>query len=271
MSANGGSKPPPYVIIVIAYTAKQSFTTFFLLYHNSKLGKSKPKDVIFLRRFIVIVLCLFLVTPVYAHGEKYVALTFDDGPSGRFTRTLLDGLAQREVKATFLLCGYRLRDYPSEAQRIWAEGHEIGLHGYSHAPMDRMTPDELALELRMTQTLLPEGCKPVFLRPPGGAYSSVVKNVAREVGLGILNWSVDPKDWACHDAGTICQTVVCTVRDGDVVLLHDMTDSSVEAALAIVDELKAQGFQFVTATELARRKGIPIEPGKVYERFVGGS
>jgi len=225
------------------------------------------------RRFLALFLCLMLVgiPPVRSESPQYVALTFDDGPSGRFTRKLLDGLSQREVKATFLLCGYRLKDYPREARRIWEEGHEIGLHGYSHDPMDRMSPTELAEELEMTQALLPEGCKPVFLRPPGGAYSSVVTNAAREAGLGILNWSVDPKDWACHDAGTICQTVVCTVRDGDIILLHDMTDSSVEAALAIVDELKTQGFRFVTATELARLKGIPIQPVKVYERFVGGS
>jgi peptidoglycan/xylan/chitin deacetylase (PgdA/CDA1 family) len=231
------------------------------------MGKSKPKDVIFLRRLIAIFLCLCFIAPVYAHGEKYVALTFDDGPSGRFTRNLLDGLAQRDVKATFLLCGYRLRDYPKEGCRIWAEGHEIGLHGYSHDPMDQMSEAELIKELQMTSRLLPEGCKPVFLRPPGGAYSPMVRRTAASLGLGILNWSVDPKDWACHDANTICQTVVCTVRDGDVILLHDMSDSSVEASLAIVDELKAQGFQFVTATELARLKGTPIEPGKVYERF----
>ncbi len=220
-----------------------------------------------MRRIIAIVLCMCLATPVYAKAEKYVALTFDDGPSGRFTRTLLDGLAQRNVKATFLLCGYRIKDYPKEAQRICDEGHEIGLHGYSHGCMVKMCQEELEREISDTLALLPEGCRPVFLRPPGGKSAQVVVDVARQANLGILSWSVDPKDWASHDAGVIRQTVVRTVRDGDVVLLHDMSDSSVEAALAIVDELKEQGFRFVTATELARLKGITIEPGKVYERF----
>ena len=222
-----------------------------------------------MRRILSIILCFSLlpIPSVRAEQAKYVALTFDDGPSGRFTRRLLEGLEQRQVKATFLLCGYRLELYPELAQQIFDAGHEIGLHGYSHDPMDQMTPAELSKELTETLELLPEGCKPVFLRPPGGKYSDTVRRTAADMGLGILNWSVDPKDWACHDAQTICQTVVCTVRDGDVILLHDMTDSSVDAALAIVDELKAQGFRFVTATELARLKGIPIEPGHVYERF----
>ena len=221
-----------------------------------------------LRRILVVFLCLGLACPVFgAENEKCVALTFDDGPSGRFTRALLDGLEQRHVKATFLLCGYRLKDYPKEAKRIHDLGHEIGLHGYSHSCMANMCQEELEREISDTLALLPEGCKPVFLRPPGGNYNETVLEAARQAELGVLNWSVDPKDWASNDAQVIGQTVVKTVRDGDVILLHDMSDSSVEAALAIVDELKEQGFRFVTVSELARRKGVTIQPGKVYQRF----
>jgi peptidoglycan/xylan/chitin deacetylase (PgdA/CDA1 family) len=221
-----------------------------------------------LRRLMVIFLCFGLVCPVYgAETEKYVALTFDDGPSGRFTRALLDGLQKREVKATFLLCGYRIKEYPKEARRIHAEGHEIGLHGYSHSCMADMCQETLERELADTLALLPASCKPAFLRPPGGKCSDVVLEAARQADLGVLSWSVDPRDWASHDAKVIGQAVVQRVRDGDVILLHDMSDSSVEAALTIVDELKQQGFRFVTVSELARLKGIAIEPGKVYKRF----
>ena len=221
-----------------------------------------------LRRLLAVALCFGLACPAYGASEsKYVALTFDDGPSGRFTRALLDGLEQRDVKATFLLCGYRIKDYPKEAKRIHAEGHEIGLHGYSHGCMADMCQEELEREIADTLALLPEGCRPAFLRPPGGKSSNVVKDAARQADLAILSWSVDPRDWASHDARVIEDAVVQTVRDGDVILLHDMSDSSVEAALAIVDELKEQGFTFVTATELARLKGITVEPGKEYMRF----
>ena len=222
----------------------------------------------FLRRIFAIMLCLGLSIPAYgARQDRCVALTFDDGPSGRFTRALLDGLEKRDVKATFLLCGYRLKDYPKEAKRIFAEGHEIGLHGYSHSCMAQMCQEELEREIADTLALLPTGCKPVFLRPPGGKHSPAVLEAARQADLAVLSWSVDPKDWASHDAQVIGNAVVQTVRDGDVILLHDMSDSSVEAALNIVDALKAQGFRFVTVSELARLKGIAIEPGKVYQRF----
>ena len=221
-----------------------------------------------MRRLFAVLFCLFLLCPGRAKAEgKYVALTFDDGPSGCFTRALLDGLEKRDVKATFLLCGYRLEVYPKEAKRIHSEGHEIGLHGFSHSSMADMDQEQLEREIADTLALLPEGCRPAFLRPPGGKCGDTVKDAARQADLGVLLWSVDPRDWASHDAQVIEDAVVESVRDGDVILLHDMSDSSVEAALAIVDELKEQGFTFVTVTELARLKGVTIEPGRVYTGF----
>ena len=221
-----------------------------------------------MKRLLCLLLSLLLLFPGKVHAEaKMVALTFDDGPSGRFTRALLQGLEERQVKATFLLCGYRLKDYPTEAKQIADQGHEIGLHGYSHSPMDKMSRRKLIQELQDNLKLLPQDCKPVFLRAPGGACSQLVRDTARDFGLAVLNWSVDPRDWATRDAGAITAMVIDNVQDGDVILLHDMTDSSVEAALAIIDHLQAQGFQFVTVSELAKQKGITIEPGEEYYKF----
>lgn len=222
-----------------------------------------------MRRFLGILLCIgLLCIPVRgAAAEKYVALTFDDGPSGRFTRRLLEGLEERGVKATFLLCGYRLKDYPKVAGAIFRAGHEIGLHGYSHRNMGEMTRAQAAKEIADTAALLPEGCRPVFLRPPGGSCGEALRQAAREAGLALLNWSVDPRDWANHNAAAVEAAVVQSVRDGDIILLHDMCDCSVDAALAIVDRLTAQGFRFVTVSELARVRGVTPEPGVVYSRF----
>ena len=138
-----------------------------------------------MRRIFCIFLCFCMVIPpVFAAEEvKYVALTFDDGPSGRYTRRLLDGLRERDVKATFFLCGYRLQEYPKEAQRIFAEGHEIGLHGYSHENMGQMTYGQAKKELQETLALLPKGCDPAFLRPPGGGRCDP-ELVSRSQGLG---------------------------------------------------------------------------------------
>lgn len=222
-----------------------------------------------MRRFFVGVLCAALLAlPVQAAAEtKYAALTFDDGPSGRFTRRLLDGLGERDAKATFMLCGYRIGDYPEEAQRIFDEGHEIVLHGYSHDSMCPMTKSQVAREIEKTSALLPEGCTAVFLRPPGGLCGDAVYLAAKEAGLAVLTWSVDPKDWATNDTAAIIRRVVEKTRDGDIILMHDMSDSSVTAALKIVDILSEQGFEFVTVSELAKIRGVTIQPGEVYCRF----
>jgi len=222
-----------------------------------------------MRRFICFILCIcFLVIPVRGDsGEQYIALTFDDGPSGRFTRRLLEGLQERDVQATFLLCGYRMEAYPGMAGTIFQAGHEIGLHGYSHKDMGKMSQREAAKEIADTMALLPEGCKPAFLRTPGGSGGEGVTRAAENAGLALLTWSVDPKDWANHDAAVVEAAVVESVRDGDIILLHDMTDCSVDAALAIIDRLEALGFRFVTVSELAAIKGVQMQPGRTYNCF----
>ena len=222
-----------------------------------------------MRRFLALLMTLpFLVLPVRAAQErKYVALTFDDGPSGKYTRALLDGLYDRGAKATFLLCGYRIKDYPDLAQRMLEEGHEIGHHGYSHDYMKGMSRRRIAQELMDTENLLPEGCHPAFLRPPGGLTGDAVQQVAQARGLAMLHWSVDPHDWEIHSKASIEKAVLEQVHDGDIILLHDMTTASVEAALDIVDVLLQQDYAFVTVSELARLRGIRPRPGVTYKKF----
>lgn len=219
------------------------------------------------------VLAIFLMLSVLAipaqsvEQKKLVALTFDDGPSGRFTRILLEGLKERDVKATFLLCGYRIEQYPELAHQIFSEGHEIGYHGFSHDSMKGMSRKTIAQELMDTQALLPEDCDPVFLRPPGGFVTDGVRQVAQARRLAILSWSVDPRDWATTETASVERSVLGSVQDGDIILLHDMTMSSVRAALNIVDSLQKQGFRFVTASELARLRETKIKPGETYKCF----
>ena len=222
-----------------------------------------------MRRIAAVIAAVsLLILPVKAEETtKYVALTFDDGPSGRYTRRLLDGLLEREVKATFLLCGYRIKDYPDITQRIYDEGHEIGYHGYTHNNMKEMSRRTVASEIMDTQALLPEGCQPVFLRPPGGCCSDAVRQVAEARQLAILGWSVDPRDWATSDTAAVERAVLKNVKDGDIVLLHDMTASSVQAALDIVDVLKSQGYQLVTVSQLAELRGEKLRPGRTYASF----
>jgi peptidoglycan/xylan/chitin deacetylase (PgdA/CDA1 family) len=213
-------------------------------------------------------MCLCMLSaPTRIRTEKYVALTFDDGPSGRYTRHLLEGIRERDVKATFLLCGYRIAQYPELTEQLFREGHEIGYHGYSHSPMNTMSRRDIARELENTRALLPENCEPVFLRPPGGQCSDAVIQVAKARQIAVLSWSVDPRDWATRDPIAVESAVLGKVQDGDIILLHDMTDSSVRATLEIIDSLKKEGFRFVTVSELADLRGEDIVPGGVYRCF----
>lgn len=222
-----------------------------------------------MRRILAIFLCFSLlgIPCTKAEPQRYVALTFDDGPSGRFTRRLLEGLEERHVQATFLLCGYRLKIYPELARQIFESGHEIGLHGYTHQNMATLSRKALCEEIANTRALLPEGCTAAFLRPPGGNDSPLVQQIAKKEGLALLMWSVDPRDWAVHDASAVEAAVVNSVADGDVILLHDLSDSSVDAALSIVDKLQENGFRFVTVSQLAELRGTTLKPGVTYNSF----
>lgn len=214
------------------------------------------------------VLLSLLAVPVRgAEGQPYAALTFDDGPSGKYTQRLLDGLAYRGVACTFLLCGYRMEQYPELTQRIYQEGHEIGYHGFSHDSMKTMSRRRIGQELMDSQALLPQGCRPVFFRPPGGVVTDGVHQVAKARNLALLSWSVDPKDWATRDRQAVKQAVLDQVRNGDIILLHDMSASSVDAALDIVDVLQSRGFQLVTVSQLAKLRKTPVNPGEIYTRF----
>lgn len=222
-----------------------------------------------MRKLLPLLLALLILPSARAAeaDEKYIALTFDDGPSGKYTQTLLEGLEQRDAKATFFLCGYRLEQYPELAEELIRAGHEIGIHGYSHNSMKPMSRREIAKEISDTRALLPKECKIRLLRPPGGISSDGVRQVAEVTKLSIMDWSVDPQDWATQDAAAIGRSVLDRVQDGDVVLLHDMSASSVTAALNIIDRLKRQGFQFITVSELAELRGVRLNPGQTYRRF----
>ncbi len=239
------------------------------LYISGNGNNAHNEGVMDLRRWIAAFLCIcFLCIPVQGtKEEKLVALTFDDGPSGRYTRALLDGLAQRGQKATFFLCGYRIAEDPLLTQRIFQEGHEIGLHGYSHKPLNTMSQNQILQELEHSASLLPEGCQPVFLRCPGGLCNKRTKQAAEEFGVALAHWSVDPRDWATSSAATVEKEVLNRIKDGDVILMHDMSSSSVEAAMVIVDTLVDQGFRFVTLSELAMSRDVFPAPGTVYYSF----
>lgn len=222
-------------------------------------------------------LALLLSAGAWAENEAepaqgpagYVALTFDDGPSGALTERLLDGLRERGAKATFFLCGYRMEQYPDAMERYLEEGHELGVHSTVHTDLTKLTPEKLREDMAGTAQMIEEaaGIRPVLMRPPGGAYNEAVLREAEQEGLRVILWSVDPRDWATHDARQVLSTMAREAGDGDVILMHDMSKSSVDAALRLIDEMQEKGFCFVTVSELAERKGVSMTAGSVYADF----
>ena len=204
-----------------------------------------------------------------ADTEKDVALTFDDGPSGELTERLFDGLAARGVKATFFVCGYRVTQYPQALRDIAARGHEIGLHSSNHDYMQKMCYAEVRDDLTACQKTVSDCCgtQARLFRPPGGLYSEALLRASADLGLSVVLWSVDPEDWDAKKAATVLPTIRKEVFPGSVILMHDLHESSVDAALTAVDELSAQGYRFCTVSELAEKTETVLLPGALYTAF----
>lgn len=199
----------------------------------------------------------------------YIALTFDDGPSGAITEKLLDGLAARNVKATFFLCGYRIEKFPEIAQRMAEEGHELGLHSNRHDYMQHMTKEEALDDLAECQSILTEstGVSARLFRPPGGLYSQALLAASRELGLSVVFWSVDPHDWDKEKSSQVLPYLLSHASAGDIILMHDLTEHSVSAALSFIDTMYAKGYEFCTVSELAALSGKTLSSGTYYNRF----
>ena len=198
-----------------------------------------------------------------AEPEKFVALTFDDGPKRETTATLLDGLRQRGASATFFLIGRQIAENQDLVERMKAEGHQVGTHTWSHIRLDGTAP---AAQLRDIQAAQNAVCKLLdtdscWLRPPYGLIDPAVRT---GVTVPMVHWSVDPRDWESRDTAKVVRSVLKDVRPGDIILLHDIYPSSVEAALQIVDALEAEGYWFVTVEELLELNGIQPKAGAMY-------
>ena len=180
---------------------------------------------------------------------KKVALTFDDGPHPSYTEQLLDGLKERGVKATFFVTGEHAALHPDVIERMSEEGHLIGNHTYSHMQLNAENKEEFKEELIRTNEVIEEitGEDVLYVRPPYGTWD---KSFETELNMFPVLWTVDPLDWCSTNVSGIYSKVVNEVKENDIILMHDYFETSVTAALEVVDELIAQGYTFVTVEEI---------------------
>lgn len=177
--------------------------------------------------------------------EKLVALTFDDGPHAVYTEKLLNGLRERNVKATFFLIGKSIEGKEEIVKQMAEDGHLIGSHTFNHVQLTKVSVEEACREILMTNEAIAKVTgKPVeYIRPPYGSWDSELECA---VNMKEVGWTVDPRDWDVKNTEAVVEHVLNNVEDGSIILLHDVYDTSVEAAFQIIDDLKEEGYTFVT-------------------------
>ena len=181
--------------------------------------------------------------------KKEIALTFDDGPHPVYTKLLLDGLRERGVKATFFLVGQNLDGNEDLVRQMKEDGHLIGNHSQKHMQLTKESAKDACSQIQCTNEKLESitGETPHYIRPPYGSWSEELECM---VPMTVVLWDIDPLDWKVQNTRQIVNHVVKRAKDGSIVLLHDSYETSVEAALEIIDTLSANGYNFVTADEL---------------------
>lgn len=186
---------------------------------------------------------------VQARTEKLIALTFDDGPHKTCTPKLLDGLKERGVHATFFLMGENIAGNEGLVRRMQEEGHLIGNHSYRHIQLTKAGEDAVCQAVEQTEEIIGDitGSRPQYLRPPYGDWN---ESLECRMNLTTVFWSVDSLDWKLKNTPGIVRRVEKDVKEGDIILMHDIFPTSVDAALQLIDRLQEKGYRFVTVDEM---------------------
>ncbi|GII55684.1 hypothetical protein Pth03_40730 [Planotetraspora thailandica] len=194
---------------------------------------------------------------------KCVALTFDDGP-GDGTGAVLDALAAHRARATFFMLGQMVTDETRGfVRRMVSEGHELGNHSWDHPSLVGLSQEALRRELQRTQDVVRQvaGVKMRLMRPPYGSTDKGVEDATREEGLSQILWDLDTLDWRDRNAALVAKRSG-EAKPGDIVLMHDIHPTTVEALPRLLDELDRKHFTYVTVSELIGS----LTPGKAYHK-----
>lgn len=181
--------------------------------------------------------------------KKMIALTFDDGPDMNDTADILDELKKYNVSATFFVLGSRVDMAPDLLQRMVMEGHEIGNHTYSHKQLTHLKKDKILWEVNETQKAIYNvtGKYPTVIRLPFGEKNDMVLSCMKQE---VINWTIDSEDWRSKNGDVIVKKVMSQVKDGDIILFHDIFSSTGDAVKMLIPELIARDYQLVTVSEL---------------------
>ena len=177
-----------------------------------------------------------------------VALTFDDGPTPGITQSVLKNLRERDLRATFFVIGNKVERHPELLQQAVAEGHEIANHTFTHPKLSSLSTGRVETELKRCQEAVAKaiGYEPVWFRPPYGAFRKNQGSLAVREGLGVMYWSVDPRDWSNPGVKNIVSRVLGSAQPGSVILLHDLKKQTEQAVPFILDGLIKRDFEMTS-------------------------
>ena len=194
-----------------------------------------------------------------------IAFTFDDGP-GEYTDELLDCLEENNAHATFFMLGQNVGSWESTVQRMADIGCEIGSHSWDHPNLYNLSMDSVAKEFSDTDAALEKACgqKASVARAPYGNWSD---DIISTVGKPFFTWSLDSLDWSYKDVNKDYDEVMNgDLTDGSIILMHDIHEPSVQAAIKMIPELVQKGYKLMTVSELAAAKGVTLQ-GANYSDF----
>ncbi|MCL2461393.1 MAG: polysaccharide deacetylase family protein [Defluviitaleaceae bacterium] len=198
-------------------------------------------------------------------SKPMVALTFDDGPS-KYTAKILDLLEKYDARATFCVIGNLAESRKDTILREVDLGCEVIGHSWDHRDMTKLSVSQIKAEILDTNEIIESitGVAPSMYRPPYGAVNNTMKQVSKDLGFSLINWSVDTLDWQSRNANAVYNAVMKDTKDRSIILCHDLYGSTADAMERVIPKLIAQGYQLVTVSELIKYSGGTFEAGKVY-------
>jgi len=198
-------------------------------------------------------------------NKPMIALTYDDGPS-KYTKEILDLLKENNSAATFFVLGSQASKYEETVKQMIENGNQIGNHSYDHKRLTLLNDEELYDQINKTDNLIYEIAmyRPFVMRPP---YGSTTEALKEKIQKPIINWSIDTRDWESRNAETITKIICENVKDGDIILMHDLYESSMEASKTVIPELINRGYQLVTISELSESREVILRAGQTYYKI----
>lgn len=198
-------------------------------------------------------------------NKKLIALTFDDGPSNN-TKYFIKELQKRDALVTFFVVGNRVKKYEDVLKEAYLMGNQIGSHTYSHKNLLYLNEEEITKEIEKTNEAIYNviGTKPTIIRVPYGNINKKIRSISN---MNHILWNVDTLDWKYKNSNRVYKEIIKHAEDGNIILLHDIFKTSVNGVLKAIDELKKQGYEFVTIDEMVYLKNIKLDKSKTYFNF----